>query len=44
MPFHPADHGGEAYELLQVIIFNVLLYSYDLFIMPCVYRQKIHYE
>lgn len=43
---HPADHGEayEAYELLQVIISNMVLYSYDLFIMPCVHRQNIHYE
>lgn len=44
---HPADHRGKKHEQkfrLQVIISNVLLYSYDLFIIPYVHRQNIHYE
>lgn len=44
VPVHPADRDGKVYEPLQVVIFNMVLYSYDLFIMPRVHRQKIHYE
>ena len=43
-PVHPADHDGQAYELLQVIISNMVLCIQNLFIMPRAHRQKIHYE
>lgn len=45
VPVHPADRDGKVHEPLQVVIFNMVLYSYDLFIMlHSLHRQKIHYE